>query len=221
MKIHQFIDNSLAHFSYAIVSGGEIALVDPGRDPRPYYEFAEREGAWITAIFETHPHADFVSSHTEIAKATGAKIYESRLAYPEYEFNGFDQGDTVVIGNVTLRALNTPGHSPDSICILAETEGRIEAVFTGDTLMIGDVGRPDLRENGRNHETDRRVLARAMYYSIHDILLRLPSNVKVYPAHGGGSLCSRSQESATFSTIGQQLISNPSLRKMSEDEFVD
>jgi glyoxylase-like metal-dependent hydrolase (beta-lactamase superfamily II)/rhodanese-related sulfurtransferase len=221
MKIHQFIDSSLAHFSYAIVSEGEIALIDPGRDPRPYYEYAEREGAWITAIFETHPHADFVSSHTEIARATGAKIYESRLVYPEYEFTGFDNGDIVTLGNVTLRAMNTPGHSPDSICILAEIDGLAKAVFTGDTLMIGDVGRPDLREDGRNQETDRRVLARAMYYSIHDLLLRLPADVKVYPAHGGGSLCSRSQESATFSTIGNEMMSNPSLRKMSEDEFVN
>jgi hydroxyacylglutathione hydrolase len=221
VKIHQFIDEGLAHFSYAIVSNEEMALVDPARDPRQYYEFAEKEGARITAIFETHPHADFVSSHTEIANTTGASIYASRLVYGAYQYTSFDDGDQLQLGEVTLRAINTPGHSPDSICITAEINGWYKAVFTGDTLLIGDVGRPDLRENGRERLTDRKVLARAMYYSIHDRLLRLPSDVKVYPAHGGGSLCSRSEVTATFSTIGQEILTNPALRKMEEQEFVD
>nr|MBP6414726.1 MBL fold metallo-hydrolase [Bacteroidia bacterium] len=134
MEIKQFEDKNLAHYSYAIISNGEIALVDPARDPQPYYDYAKKHQAKITAIIETHPHADFVSSHLEISKHTGANIYVSKLVAAEYEHVSFDEGDALIIGSVTLKALNTPGHSPDSIsALLLDENGKEIAVFSGDT----------------------------------------------------------------------------------------
>src|SRR5690606_4878907 len=131
---------------------------------------------------ETHPHADFVSSHKEIAEHTGAKIYISKLLGAEYEHHGFDDGDTIKVGKVTLKALNTPGHSPDSICVVAiNEEGKEEAVFTGDTLFIGDCGRPDLRETAGALTATRQELARQMYHSLRDKLMPLPDDILVYP----------------------------------------
>ena len=148
MQIHQFEDTNLAHFSYAILSEGEIALVDPARDPQPYYDYAKQNHAKIRAVIETHPHADFVSSHLEIHQTTGAIIYTSRISGALYPHIGFDEGNELSLGNTRLVAINTPGHSPDGISILAYDEDGVEkAVFTGDTLFIGDCGRPDLREN--------------------------------------------------------------------------
>src|SRR6218665_3385254 len=118
MEIRQFEDKNLAHYSYAIVSDGEVALIDPSRNPQPYYDFASQRNARITAVIETHPHADFVSSHLEIHNTTGATIYVSRLLGAEYIYQAFDEGDRIVVGKITLQALNTPGHSPDSISIL-------------------------------------------------------------------------------------------------------
>ena len=148
MEIKQFEDKNLAHYSYAIISNGAIALIDPSRDPQPYYDFAKQHNAKITTVVETHPHADFVSSHLEIHNTTGATIYVSKLLGAEYPHQTFDDGDAIVLGNITLKSINTPGHSPDSISILAIDEnGKANAVFTGDTLFIGDCGRPDLRAN--------------------------------------------------------------------------
>jgi glyoxylase-like metal-dependent hydrolase (beta-lactamase superfamily II) len=139
MEVKQFEDKNLAHYSYAILSNGAMALVDPSRDPQPYYDFAQQSNAKITAVIETHPHADFVSSHLEIHKTTGATIYTSRLLGAEYDHQAFDEGDAILLGNITLKAINTPGHSPDSICILAiDAKGQARAVFTGDTLFVGD-----------------------------------------------------------------------------------
>ena len=118
MKIEQFYDKGLAHASYAIISEGKMALVDPARDPQPYYDFAKENNAEIVAVFETHPHADFVSSHVEVAKKTGATIYVSQLLGADYDHKSFDDGDEIKLGKLTLRALNTPGHSPDSVTIL-------------------------------------------------------------------------------------------------------
>src|SRR5690606_27180787 len=135
MKIERFYDINLAHASYAIVSEGEMALIDPARNPQPYYEFAVANDAKITAVIETHPHADFVSSHLEIQKKTNASIYVSELLGAEYPHKGFDDGDEIKLGKVTLKAFNSPGHSPDSISILLlDEEGKEHAVFTGDTL---------------------------------------------------------------------------------------
>ena len=222
MEIKQFYDRSLAHASYAVVSNGEMAVVDPARDPKPYYDFAKQHNAEIVAVFETHPHADFVSSHKEIADDTGATIYVSKLLGAEYKHQGFDEGDVVTIGDVKLKALNTPGHSPDSVSIVVEDEdGKDQAVFTGDTLFIGDVGRPDLRESVGNIQAKREELARDMYRSTRNKLMKLDKDVVVYPAHGAGSLCGKSLSTDLDSTIGREIRENYALQPMSEDEFVD
>lgn len=221
MEIRQFEDKNLAHYSYAVLSKGEVTLIDPARNPQPYYEFAKANNARITAIIETHPHADFVSSHLEIHKATGAVIYVSKLLGAEYEHQTFDEGDAIISGNITLKALNTPGHSPDSISIIAIDEtGKEKAVFTGDTLFIGDCGRPDLREQAGAITATRQELARQMFHSLRNKLMTLPNDVLVYPAHGAGSLCGKGLSQQNSSTIGAEKISNWSLQKMSEDDFV-
>lgn len=149
MKIRQFEYKPLAHYSYALVSGGAMAIVDPERDPMQYYILAKENNAKIIAVIETHPHADFVSSHLQIPKETGATIHNSKKLGADYPHKAFDEGDSLKIGSVTLRAVNTPGHSPDSITIVAEEVGET-VLFTGDTLFIGDVGRPDFREKAGN-----------------------------------------------------------------------
>ncbi|MBS0001130.1 MAG: MBL fold metallo-hydrolase [Cyclobacteriaceae bacterium] len=221
MEIKQFYDETLAHASYAVYCQGEIALVDPARDPQPYLDFARKSGGKIKVVIETHPHADFVSSHMEIAKITGAKILASKLLGADYPHDTFDDGDELKLGNCMLKALNTPGHSPDSISILTiDEKGKERAVFTGDTLFIGDVGRPDLRENAGNLKAKREELAREMYHSTRNILMQLEKDVMVYPAHGSGSLCGKSLSKDLYSTLEKQLEENYALQDMSEDEFV-
>ena len=221
MEIKQFEDKNLAHYSYAVISNGEVALIDPARNPQPYYDFAKQHNAKITAVIETHPHADFVSSHLEIYNTTGATIYVSKLLGSEYPHQTFDDGDAIVLGNITLKALNTPGHSPDSISIVAIDEnGKENAVFTGDTLFIGDCGRPDLREQAGAITATRAELAKQMFHSLRNKLMTLPDDVLVYPAHGAGSLCGKGLSEQNSSTIGAEKISNWSLQNLSEDEFV-
>ena len=221
MEVVQFEDKNLAHYSYALISKGEIALIDPARNPQPYYDLADQHHAKIIAVIETHPHADFISSHAEIHETTGALIYVSKLLSADYEHRFFDEGDTVIIGDVTLKALNTPGHSPDSICIIAINEkGKEEVVFTGDTLFIGDCGRPDLRESAGGITAAREDLARQMYHSLREKLMNLPDEVLVYPAHGAGSLCGKSLSSKDSSTIGIEKKTNWCLQESTEEEFV-
>ena len=222
MKIEQFEDQGLAHFSYAILSecAREIVLIDPARNPQPYYDYAQANDAKIVAVIETHPHADFVSSHLEIARATGAVIRVSKLLGADYAHEAFDEGDAFSVGKLTFRALNTPGHSPDSISIVLEREGKDVAVFTGDTLFIGDVGRPDLREKAGNITAKREELAKQLYHSLRQKLMPLAADVLVYPAHGAGSLCGKALSGANSSTIGAEKIGNPMLQPMSEEDFV-
>lgn len=222
MKIEQFYDENLAHASYAILSENEIALIDPARDPHPYFEYAEKHNATIVAVIETHPHADFVSSHVEISKKTGADIYVSSLLNPLYDFTPFDEGNTINIGKIKLRAVNTPGHSPDSISvIITDEDGKDYALASGDTLFIGDVGRPDLRESAGSIQKKREDLAKMMYESIHEKLLKLPDDILVYPAHGAGSLCGKALSQERVSTIGKQKKENYALQPMSEEKFVE
>ena len=223
MIIEQFENKHLAHFSYAIVSECEhkIVLIDPSTDPQAYYDFAQKHHADIIAVIETHPHADFVSSHMEIALATGASIYASAFAGAQYPHTPFDDTMVLSLGKVRLRALNTPGHSPDSICIVLEREGMDRAVFTGDTLFIGDCGRPDLREKAGKNTASREVLARSLYQSLRQQLKPLADHILVYPAHGAGTLCGKSLEKEKVSTMGEEKSSNWSLHDMTEDDFVE
>jgi len=221
MIIHQFYDKGLAHASYAVIRLGKMVVVDPARDPQPYYAFAEFNNADIVGVIETHPHADFVSSHLEIHQTTGATIYASKLLGAEYPHESFDDGDVIQLADIKLKAINTPGHSPDSICILVQDEdGNDKAIFTGDTLFAGDVGRPDLRENAGNITAEKEELARQLYHSTREKLMTLPHHVVVYPAHGPGSLCGKSMSPDLQSTIGKELRDNYALQLMDELSFV-
>jgi len=221
MKVEQFEDKNLSHYSYAILNDSrEIVLIDPARDPKPYYNFASENEAKIIGVIETHPHADFVSSHLQIHQETGAKIFVSSIVNAEYSFIAFDEGAVLEFGDVKLKSLNTPGHSPDSISVVLEHELKDVAVFTGDTLFIGDCGRPDLREKGEDLNLKREELARKMYSSLRKKLMLLDDDVTVYPAHGAGTLCGKALSKASSSTIGAEKLANWSLQQMSESEFI-
>jgi glyoxylase-like metal-dependent hydrolase (beta-lactamase superfamily II)/rhodanese-related sulfurtransferase len=222
MNIQQWEDKNLAHFSYAILSECErkVVLIDPARNPEPYLEYARKNDAEIIGIIETHPHADFVSSHLELGQLTGAPVYASKLVGVSYPHKSFDEGDVIDFGKIRLTPLNTPGHSPDSISIVLEHDDQQKAVFTGDTLFIGDCGRPDLREGAGNIKATRDSLARQMYTSLRNKLMKLPDDVIVYPAHGAGTLCGKALSKAESSTIGAEKMTNWSLQEMTEDEFV-
>lgn len=222
MKIKQFEDVSLAQFSYAILSECEqkIILIDPARNPQLYYDYAKANNATIVGVIETHPHADFVSSHLEIAETTGATVYISEKVNVFYPHQAFDEGQSIALGKIRLTAINTPGHSPDSICILLEHRGVQKAVFTGDTLFIGDCGRPDLREGAGSIRLSRDELAKMMYHSLHQKLAVLNDDVVVYPAHGAGTLCGKNLSNAPQSTIGMEKQTNWSLQPQSETDFV-
>ena len=221
VQIQQFYDKGLAHASYAVRCGRVVAIIDPGRDPQPYYDFADEHEARIVAVIETHPHADFVSSHLEIARETEATIYCSKLVGARYPHHDFDDGDRLKLGTVELHAINTPGHSPDSISILLLDElAQSRAVFTGDTLFVGDVGRPDLREDEAVGGHQREALAAQLYHSTRNKLMTLPGSTKVYPAHGPGSLCGKTTSPDLDSTIARELKTNYALQPMSQDEFI-
>jgi len=219
MTIKQFEYEPLAHYSYALISDGEMAIIDPERNPMQYYAFAETHKAKITAVIETHPHADFISSQLQIHQETGASIYNSEKLGAEYPYKAFDEGDSISIGKVTLTAINTPGHSPDSITVVAREE-KETALFTGDTLLIGDVGRPDLREKAGNLKAKRQELAEAMYHTVQHKFKNLPDDAVVYPAHGAGSLCGKSQTDASSSTLGNERMGNWAFKEQTQEEFV-
>jgi hydroxyacylglutathione hydrolase len=223
MKIEQFEDKGLSHYSYAVLSefASEIILIDPARNIDPYLAYADKYNARIVGVIETHPHADFISGHLELHKVTGAAIYCSRRVCALYPHKMFDDKDVITFGEVRLKALNTPGHSPDSICIILEQDEVDKAVFTGDTLFVGDCGRPDLRENAGNEFSGRKELAKLLYYSLRDQLMKLDDNVLVYPAHGAGTLCGKALSEANCSTIGAEKFSNWSLQQLEEHRFVD
>ncbi|MBC7722827.1 MAG: MBL fold metallo-hydrolase, partial [Pedobacter sp.] len=222
MQIKQFEDKNLSHYSYAILSDCEkkVILIDPARNPQPYYDYVKENNAIIIGIIETHPHADFVSSHLEIHQTTGATIYCSKLVGATYPHQPYDEGEQIELGKITLSAIQTPGHSPDSICILLTHDNKQKAVFTGDTLFIGDCGRPDLRENAGNITATRESLAKDMYYSLREKILLLDNTVEVYPAHGAGTLCGKVLSDAHRSTIGAERIGNWSLQNITLQNFV-
>jgi len=210
MIVKQFFDEPLAQYGYAIISEGEMAVIDPGRDERPYLELAEATGAKIVASLLTHPHADFVSSYWAIAQKTGATVYASELIgllVPKW--TGLKDGDEIRVGKVRLKAYLTPGHSPDSMTyVLYDEQGREYAAFTGDWLFIGDVGRADLRSKAGNIQKQREDQARDMYRSLRRMFSLLQESTLVYPAHGAGTLCGKALKQFNASTIGVERMDN-------------
>lgn len=220
MHFKQFYLGCLAHASYLIGSDGEAAVVDPQRDVDQYVQEAERLGFRIKYVIETHLHADFVSGHRELASRTGAEIVFGRQARATFPHRPVREGDELQVGSVRLRILETPGHTPESISIVVEEPGDPNVsmkVLTGDTLFIGDVGRPDLAA-GSGH--GKEEMAAQLYDSLHQKLLSLDDAVEVYPAHGAGSLCGRNISKETSSTIGEQRRFNYALKPMPKEEFV-
>ena len=217
MVFKQFYLGCLAHASYLIGAKGEAAIVDPQRDVDEYIAEAGKHGLAIRYVIETHLHADFVSGHRELAERTGATIVIGREANAEFAHLAVSDGDRLQLGDIALDILATPGHTPESICILVHAENDTEKVLTGDTLFIGDVGRPDLAA-GAGYTPQQ--MASMMYDSLHEKLLKLDDAVEVYPAHGAGSLCGKNISKETSSTIGQQRRFNYALQPMPKEEFV-
>ncbi len=220
MYFKQFYLGCLAHASYLIGSKGEAAVVDPQRDVDQYLDEATAHGLTIKYIIETHLHADFVSGHRELAARTGAEIVFSEKAGATFPHRAVKDSDELTVGSVLLRILATPGHTPESISILVIdrcVSDEPQKVLTGDTLFIGDVGRPDLV--GAKGYT-KEAMAGMLYDSLHDKLLRLSDAVEVYPAHGAGSMCGRNISKETSSTIGEQRRFNYALKPMAKDDFV-
>ncbi|HEY1341553.1 MAG TPA: rhodanese-like domain-containing protein [Bryobacteraceae bacterium] len=219
MIFEQFYLGCLAHASYLIGSEGLAAVVDPQRDVDIYLETARQHGLRIAHIIETHLHADFVSGHQELAQRTGATIYLGDGSGATFEHRAVHDGDMVEFGNVRLRFLQTPGHTLESVSVVVtdlERGPEPAAVLTGDTLFIGDVGRPDLSESHTPQQ-----LARLLYDSLHRKLLALPDNVAVYPAHGAGSMCGRNISADRSSTIGRERAANYALQSMTPEQFVE
>jgi len=220
MYFKQFYLACLAHASYLIGSQGEAVVVDPQRDVDQYLSEAEMKGLKITHVIETHLHADFVSGHRELAARTGAEIVFSEKAGATFPHRAVREGDEITIGSVVLRIIETPGHTPESVSVLViDTEVSLQPqkVLTGDTLFIGDVGRPDLA-GGKGYTP--QMMAGMMYDSLHQKLLQLSDEVEVYPAHGAGSMCGRNISKETSSTIGEQKTLNYALKPMPKEEFI-
>jgi hydroxyacylglutathione hydrolase len=218
MYFEQFYLGCLAHASYLLASDGEAVVVDPQRDVDLYVKAATEHGLAIRHIFETHLHADFVSGHKELAARTGAKIYMGAQAGAQFPHVPVSDGFELKFGKASIRILETPGHTPESIClVVTDKEKSISpwAVLTGDTLFIGDVGRPDLSPRHTPAQ-----LAGLLYDSLHTKVLTLPDNVVVYPAHGAGSLCGKNMRAERSSTIGTERLTNYALQIKSREEFI-
>ena len=221
MKIEQIYTGCLAEAAYYIESNGEAAIIDPLRESAPYLDRAKGDNAKIKYIFETHFHADFVSGHVDLAKQTGADIvYGPTSMETGFEKVVASDGQIFKIGDVTLELLHTPGHTMESSCLLLRDEkGKEVGIFTGDTLFIGDVGRPDLAQKVIADLTQDK-LARHLYHSLRNKVMPLPDDIIVYPNHGQGSACGKNMSSETTDTLGNQKKTNYALQPMSEDEFV-
>jgi glyoxylase-like metal-dependent hydrolase (beta-lactamase superfamily II)/rhodanese-related sulfurtransferase len=220
MYFKQFYLGCLAHASYLIGSDGAAAVVDPQRDVDQYLKEAEAHRLTIKYVIETHLHADFVSGHRELAARSGAEIVFGAQAGATFPHRAVKDGDEIRIGRVVLRVLETPGHTPESISLLVidtESSEQPQKILTGDTLFVGDVGRPDLA-GGKGYTPP--MMAAMMYDTLHQKILKLADDIQVYPAHGAGSMCGRNMSQETSSTIGEQRASNYALQPMAKDEFV-
>lgn len=217
MFVKQLYTSCLSEAAYYIESNGEAAIIDPLRDIDEYIELAKERKASIKYIFETHFHADFVSGHIDLSKATGAPIIFGPKAETDFKIYNAKDNEVFALGSVTITALHTPGHTLESTCYLLKDEnGQPNSIFTGDTLFVGDVGRPDLSSGNMTSEE----LAAVLYNSLQEKILPLPEDVIVYPAHGPGSSCGKSLGAETFSTIAEQKATNYALQPQSQEEFV-
>lgn len=221
MKIEQIYTGCLAQGAYYIESNGEAAIIDPLREVQPYIEKAARNGAKIKYVLETHFHADFVSGHLDLSKKTGAPIVYGPNANPEFDFYSAKDGEELPLGNVSIQVLHTPGHTMESTCYLLKNElGKPVALFSGDTLFIGDVGRPDLAQKVKA-ELTQEMLAEHLYDSLRNKIMPLNNDIIVYPAHGAGSACGKNMSKETTDTLGNQKRTNYALRAdMTKAEFV-
>ncbi len=220
MKIEHFYLKCLAHGSYLITDSGKAVVIDPQRDIAQYIQLAKDLGVSITHVINTHHHADFVSGHLELAQKTGAKIYLGSKANANFDHVPLHDGDKLEIGNIQLQILETPGHTPESISIFAKdlsNPSESPALFTGDTLFIGEVGRPDLLEG----VMQPKDLASMLYDSLHNKIMTLPDETIVYPAHGAGSQCGKNISDNLNSTLGEQKQTNYALRIPSKEEFIE
>lgn len=221
MKIEQIYTGCLAQGAYYIESEGEAAIIDPLREVQPYIEKAERRGATIKYVLETHFHADFVSGHQDLAAKTGAKIvYGPTGMKMGFEAIVAEDNQVFELGKAKIKVIHTPGHTMESVCyLLINEEGKEEALFTGDTLFIGDVGRPDLAQKVVKDLTQEKLAAH-LYDSLRDKIMPLPDHLIVYPAHGAGSACGKNMSKETSDTLGNQKKTNYALQEMTKAEFI-
>ncbi|MBT8231620.1 MAG: MBL fold metallo-hydrolase [Bacteroidia bacterium] len=219
-NIEQIYTNCLAQGSYFVESEGEAVVIDPLREPKPYIDRARERGVKIKYILETHFHADFVSGHLDLAKETGATIVYGPKAETSFEKHTATDGEELKVGKLTIRVLHTPGHTPESTTyLLLDENGKEHAIFTGDTLFIGDVGRPDLAQKATG--LTQEDLAGWLFDSLRNKIMPLPDDVIVYPAHGAGSSCGKNMSSETWDTLGNQKKTNYALRAdMTKEEFI-
>lgn len=219
MKIEQIYTGCLAQGAYYIVSNGEAAIIDPLREVQPYIERAKRDGVVIKYVFETHFHADFVSGHNDLSKKTGAPIIYGPSANPEFDAIIAMDGQVFKLGDVTIKVLHTPGHTMESTCyLLMDEQGKDHALFSGDTLFLGDVGRPDLAQKAATMTQEE--LAGILYESLMNIIMPLSDDVIVYPAHGAGSACGKNMMKETVDTLGNQKKVNYALNQPNKEAFI-
>ena len=220
MKVEQIYTGCLAQGAYYIESNGEAAIIDPLREVAPYIQKAELDGAKIKYVLETHFHADFVSGHIDLAQKTGAKIVYGPNASPAFDIHSAKDGEMLTLGNVKIKVLHTPGHTMESTCyLLIDEQGKEKALFSGDTLFIGDVGRPDLAQKVKEDLT-QDILAGHLFDSLRNKIMPLADDIIVYPAHGAGSACGKNMSKETTDTLGNQKKTNYALRAdMTKDEF--
>ncbi len=220
MQIEQIYTGCLAQGAYYITSKKEAVIIDPLRETQPYIDRLQRDGVKLKYILETHFHADFVSGHLDLSKATGAAIVYGPNAQPTFDFIAAQDEQILNVGNIKIKVLHTPGHTMESTCyLLIDEAGNETALFSGDTLFIGDVGRPDLAQKAASMTQEQ--LAATLYHSLRNKIMTLPDDVIVYPAHGAGSACGKNMSKETSSTLGQQKATNYALRSnMTEAEFI-
>lgn len=220
MKVEQIYTGCLAQGAYYITSNGEAAIIDPLRETQPYLERLEKDGVTLKYIFETHFHADFVSGHLDLSKKTNAPIVYGPTANPSFEAIVAEDNQIFELGNVKIKVLHTPGHTMESSCfLLIDENGKETALFSGDTLFLGDVGRPDLAQKAANMTQDQ--LAGMLYESLYNKILPLADDITVYPAHGAGSACGKNMMKETVDTLGNQKKMNYALNQPNKEAFIE